>query len=50
MHGPWLHDGRAATLRDAVVMHAGEAEAIRDAFLALSPSEQADLLRFLELL
>jgi CxxC motif-containing protein (DUF1111 family) len=50
MHGPWLHDGRAATLRDAVELHAGEAEAIRDAFLALTPSEQADLLRFLELL
>jgi CxxC motif-containing protein (DUF1111 family) len=50
MHGPWLHDGRAATLREAVELHAGEAEAIRDAFLALPPAEQADLLRFLELL
>jgi len=48
LHGPWLHDGRAGTLREAVEMHGGEAEAIRDAFLALTPSEQADLLSFLE--
>lgn len=48
LHGPWLHDGRAGSLREAVEMHAGEAAAIRDAFLALTPGEQADLLSFLE--
>ena len=50
LHGPWLHDGRAETLRDAVELHGGEAEEIRDAFLALPVGEQANLLRFLELL
>ena len=48
LHGPWLHDGRAETLREAIEMHAGEAEAIRDAFLALTPDEQADVIAFLE--
>jgi len=46
--GPWLHDGRAETLSEAIEMHAGEAQTSRDLFLALSPEEQADLIEFLE--
>lgn len=48
MHGPWLHDGRAETLLEAITMHGGEAEAIRDAFLALPAGAQADVIAFLE--
>ena len=49
-HGPWLHDGRGETLREAILLHGGEAQASRDAFDALSPAEQNELLRFLEAL
>ncbi len=45
---PYLHDGRAATLEEAILMHGGEAMQIRDAFEALSPSDRRDLIRFLE--
>jgi CxxC motif-containing protein (DUF1111 family) len=45
---PYLHDGRAETLTDAITLHGGEAQAIRDAFVALTPAEQADILSFLE--
>jgi CxxC motif-containing protein (DUF1111 family) len=48
MSGPFLHDGRAATLREAIGFHGGEAAVARDAFFALSPAEQADLIAFLE--
>lgn len=45
---PYLHDGRAATLADAIAAHDGEARAARDAFLALSDDNQAALIAFLE--
>jgi CxxC motif-containing protein (DUF1111 family) len=48
LSAPFLHDGRAATLREAIELHAGEARASRAAFGALSPAEQADLIAFLE--
>lgn len=44
---PYLHDGRATTIVEAIVAHGGEAEASRDAFTALSPTEQADVHMFL---
>jgi hypothetical protein len=44
---PYLHDGRALTLRDAIILHGGEAKAVRDAFLRLSINEQNQLLLFL---
>ncbi|MGH9338928.1 MAG: di-heme oxidoredictase family protein [Acidobacteriota bacterium] len=44
---PFLHDGRAFTLRQAIEMHAGEAENSRKAFEALTESEIVDLLAFL---
>ena len=46
--GPYLHDGRAATLESAILLHGGEAETSRDLYIALSPSDQSDLLAFLE--
>jgi hypothetical protein len=44
---PYLHDGRAATIPEAIVAHGGEAQASRDAFVALSAAEQADVHVFL---
>jgi CxxC motif-containing protein (DUF1111 family) len=48
LSGPFLHDGRAETLREAIELHGGEAAAIRDAFVSSSPADQADLIEFLE--
>ena len=48
LHAPFLHDGRAETLQEAIAMHGGEAAAIRDAYLALSATEQEELVAFLE--
>jgi CxxC motif-containing protein (DUF1111 family) len=45
---PYLHDGRAETLRDAILGHAGEATGARLAFEALSPGDRDALLAFLE--
>lgn len=44
---PFLHDGRAATIPEAILAHGGEAQQPRDAFAALSPDDQADLHVFL---
>ena len=43
----YLHDGRATTLRDAILAHDGEGAGSRDRFLALSDPMQAALLGFL---
>jgi CxxC motif-containing protein (DUF1111 family) len=45
---PYLHDGRATTLTEAVIEHGGEAATSRNAARALRPAEQAQLLAFLE--
>ncbi|MBT9561268.1 MAG: hypothetical protein IV100_35065 [Myxococcales bacterium] len=44
---PYLHDGRAATIPDAIAAHGGEAAGPRDAFLALPHDAQVDLHVFL---
>lgn len=44
---PYLHDGRAVTLPQAILAHGGEAQAARDAYAALSEKERADLTIFL---
>ncbi len=44
---PYLHDGRALTLGDAITMHGGEATAARDNFLALPQDDINNLLTFL---
>jgi hypothetical protein len=44
---PYLHDGRATTLEEAIEFHGGEAQGARDAFLALGPADRDELLVFL---
>lgn len=45
--GPWLHDGRATTLPEAILTHGGEATASRDAYATLTETQQAELVAFL---
>ena len=44
---PYMHDGRALTLGEAILMHGGEARAARDKYAALVEKDQARLLNFL---
>lgn len=44
---PYLHDGRAGTLHEAIVAHGGEAAGMRDAYLALDDDARAALRVFL---
>jgi CxxC motif-containing protein (DUF1111 family) len=46
-HTELLHDGRARSPLEAVLWHGGEAEASRDAVLALPRDDRDDLLAFL---
>jgi CxxC motif-containing protein (DUF1111 family) len=50
LHGPFLHDGRADTLQDAIEWHGGESLRSKDAWLALSNNEKEEILLFLEAL
>ena len=45
--GFFMHDGRARSLREAIELHGGEAEASRDAFVDLSGSQQSQPIAFL---
>ena len=50
--GPWLHDGRAMTLNEAIIMHGdsssgSEAAPVVDAFEKLSASDQQAVVDFL---
>ena len=47
-HPPFLHDGRAATVRAAIMLHGGEAEASRNAYAGLNEQDTLMLHRFLE--
>lgn len=44
---PYLHDGRADSLTDAIVAHDGEARESAERFARLSTAEREDLLNFL---
>jgi len=44
---PYLHDGRAPTLEDAILLHGGEAQASRDAYAALDDAGRGPLRVFL---
>lgn len=44
---PYMHDGRASTLLEAITMHGGEATGTRDRFLLLSHQDREALLLFL---
>jgi CxxC motif-containing protein (DUF1111 family) len=47
---PYLHDGRAATLEEAILQHAGQAAASMKRFRALPTEQQAQLVAFLKTL
>jgi CxxC motif-containing protein (DUF1111 family) len=44
---PYLHDGRAATVIEAIALHAGEADACTKRFLALPLADRLAVLEFL---
>jgi hypothetical protein len=44
---PYLHDGRATTLTDAILLHGGEAQTARDVFDALPDASREDVLAYL---
>ena len=48
--GPYLHDGRAATLAEAIKLHAGQAAASANRFTGLSDVQQDELIAFLNTL
>ena len=43
----FLHDGRATTANDAILMHGGEAQAARDRYANLSTADKSAVLDFL---
>jgi len=43
-----MHDGRARTVEEAILLHAGEAKRSRDAFAALPPAQRSALIDFVE--
>lgn len=43
-----LHDGRASSIEEAIMLHGGEAENSKIKFLNLAKSEKTDLIKFLE--
>lgn len=43
-----MHDGRAGTVEAAILMHGGEAQRARDAFVGLSVEQRNALLEFVE--
>lgn len=45
--GPYLHDGRADTIEDAILWHGGEAQRARDAFAAMTEAQKDDVIEFL---
>jgi CxxC motif-containing protein (DUF1111 family) len=46
-HDRFLHDGRAVSIRDAILYHGGEAQGTRSAFKNLSADDRNALLTFL---
>ena len=44
--GRFLHDGRAATIADAIAAHGGQAQHARDLFLALPSADKDALVAF----
>ncbi|MDF1837457.1 MAG: di-heme oxidoredictase family protein [Planctomycetota bacterium] len=45
---PYLHDGRATTLTDAILLHGGEALSARNNFAQLGAAQRTELLTFLK--
>jgi CxxC motif-containing protein (DUF1111 family) len=46
----FLHDGRARSIEEAILWHAGEAAAARNNFEHLSTEQRQHLLRWIEML
>src|SRR5262245_8110515 len=44
---PYMHDGSAPTLKDAILKHRGDAKHVTEKYKALSPGDQAAVLAFL---
>lgn len=44
----YLHDGRANSIEEAIILHGGEAEASRSAFSGLNEADRTALIAFLE--
>jgi len=44
---PYLHDGRAATIDQAIRLHDGEARRVRDRYVGLTPALRQQILDFL---
>ena len=43
-----MHDGRARTVEEAILLHGGEGKKSRDAFDALTPAQRRALIDFVE--
>lgn len=43
-----MHDGRARSIEEAILLHGGEAENSKNQYTALAQSEKEDLIKFLE--
>jgi len=43
-----LHDGRAGSIEEAILLHGGEATQSSNSFQSLTPSQKQNLIRFLE--
>ncbi len=50
LSGPFLHDGRAETLDEAIRLHGGEGLGARQRYEALDATQRAELIAFLEAL
>ena len=46
--GPYLHDGRATTLTEAILEHGGEAAGSRNAFIARPLADKQALIAFID--
>ncbi len=47
---PYMHDGRAATLEQAILMHGGQGKRAAEKFAVLKPEEKERVLAFLKTL
>jgi CxxC motif-containing protein (DUF1111 family) len=45
---PYMHTGRATTITEALLMHGGEAQVSKEAFVALPQAEKDELIEFLK--
>ena len=45
---PYLHDGRAPSLEEAIQLHGGEASGVSEAFNALTPADKLSIISFLK--